>query len=64
MSLSEIEQARPLRLKMMPVRSGDNIERFAALMASDRPMERFLVLNGLQHGQALRPGDHVKVVAE
>jgi predicted Zn-dependent protease len=64
MSLSEIEQARPLRLKMMPVRQGDTVERFAALMATDRPMERFLVLNGLQHGQALRPGDHVKIVAE
>jgi predicted Zn-dependent protease len=64
MSLSEIEQARPLRVKMVAVRSGDTVEKLAAGMATDRPLERFLVLNGLTQGQALRPGDHVKVVVE
>jgi predicted Zn-dependent protease len=31
---------------------------------SDRPLQRFLVLNGLAAGQALRPGDRVKIVVE
>ena len=64
MSLSEIEQARPLRIKMVAVRPGDTVERFAGNMATDRPLERFLVLNGFSQGQTLRPGDHVKVVVE
>jgi predicted Zn-dependent protease len=30
----------------------------------DRPLERFLILNGLNHGDALKPGERVKVVTE
>ena len=31
---------------------------------TDRPLQRFLVLNGLAPGQALKPGDQVKIVVE
>ncbi len=65
MTLAEIEAARPLRLKIVAVKAGDTAEHLAARMAtSDRPLERFLVLNGLQPSQALKPGEQVKVVVE
>ncbi len=65
MTLSEIEGARPLRIKVVTVTPSDTPERLAARMAiSDRPLQRFLVLNGLASGQALKPGDQVKIVVE
>ena len=65
MSLAEIEGARPLRIKVVTVTASDTPERLAARMATtDRPLQRFLVLNGLTPGQALKPGDRVKIVAE
>jgi predicted Zn-dependent protease len=30
----------------------------------DRPLERFLILNGLNLGDPLKPGDKVKIVTE
>ena len=30
----------------------------------DRPLERFLILNGLNQGDALTPGEKVKIVTE
>jgi predicted Zn-dependent protease len=61
---TEIASARPLRLQVVMVQAGDTPERFAARMATDRPLERFLVLNGLTQGQPLTPGDVVKIVVE
>jgi predicted Zn-dependent protease len=64
MSLSEAEQVRPLRLQVVAAAAGDTPERLATKMATDRPLERFLVLNGLVAGQALTPGEPVKIVVE
>jgi predicted Zn-dependent protease len=65
MTLAEIEAARPLRLKIVTVKPGDAPEHLAARMATpDRALDRFLVLNGLQPGQALKPGEQVKLVVE
>ena len=65
LSLAEIEAAHPLRLKIVTVAPGDTAEKLAARMAvSDRPLQRFLVLNGLSSGEALKPGDRVKIVVE
>jgi predicted Zn-dependent protease len=64
MSVSEIQQARPLRLRAVTVRTGDTVESLAARMAADKPLERFLVLNGLTAGQGLKPGEQVKIVVE
>jgi len=65
MTLTEIEGARPLRIKVVTVTPSDTPERLAARMAiTDRPLQRFLVLNGLTAGQALKPGDQVKIVVE
>jgi predicted Zn-dependent protease len=62
---SEVRQARPLRLHVVTVQPGDTVERFAARMPLvDRPLERFQVLNGLNPGDAIKPGDRVKIVTE
>lgn len=65
MSLAEIKNVKPLRIKVVTVRSGDTVQRMANRMAmADHPMQRFLVLNGLAPGQKLQAGDQVKIVAE
>jgi predicted Zn-dependent protease len=64
MTLEEIDRARPLRIKTVKVQAGDSVERMAARMATDRQVERFLVLNGLASGEALVPGEPVKIVVE
>ena len=65
MAQSEIEQAKPLRLRIVTVTPGDTAERMASRMPLvDRPLERFLILNGLNQGDALTPGEKVKVVTE
>jgi predicted Zn-dependent protease len=65
MSLAEMEQAKPLRLKVVAVRPGDTPERLARRMAvGDRPLEHFRVINGLSPTAKLVPGDRVKIVVE
>jgi predicted Zn-dependent protease len=65
MSLAEIEQAKPLRLKVVTVAPGDTVDKLASRMAvADRPAERFRVLNGLEAGDRLKPGSEVKIVVE
>lgn len=61
----EIESAKPLRVKIVTVGPDDTPERLASQMAlADRPLERFLVLNDLQPGSSLKPGDQVKIIVE
>jgi predicted Zn-dependent protease len=65
MTIAEIDAAKPLRLKVTTVAPGDTIERLAGRMAGlDHPIDRFRVLNGLEAGARLKPGDSVKVVVE
>lgn len=65
LQLAEIQAARPLRLAIATVGPGDTIERLAQRMAvPDRALERFRIINGLEQGQKLAPGDKVKIVVE
>jgi len=65
MSRAEADAARPLRLKSVIVGQNDNVERLASRMTvGDKPLERFRVLNGLDAGDKLKPGDKVKIVVE
>ncbi len=65
MSMAEIEEAKPLRLKVVTVAPGDTVERLAGKMAvADRAVERFRVLNGLEPGDRVKPGNKVKIVVE
>ena len=65
MSLAESEAAKPLRLKVVTVASGDTPEKLASRMAvPDRPLERFRVFNGLGPADGLKAGEKVKIVVE
>jgi predicted Zn-dependent protease len=65
MTQSEVDSARPLRLRIVTVQHGDTAERMAGRMPLvDRPLERFLIVNGLNPGDPLKPGDKVKIVTE
>ena len=65
MTAPEIASAQPLRLKVVEVKRGDTVDKFAKRMAvADRQAERFRVLNGLGDKDRLRPGDLVKLVVE
>jgi predicted Zn-dependent protease len=63
MTAAEIAAAKPLRLRVVTVQPGETPAKLARRMAAvDRPLERFLVLNGLSAGQALKVGDKVKLI--
>src|SRR5256714_6223408 len=65
MTAPEVASAQPLRLKVVEVKRGDTVEKFAKRMAvADRPAERFRVLNGLGEKDRLKPGDLAKLVVE
>ena len=65
MSLEEIEGAKPLRLQVVTVGPSDTVEKLAMRMAvTDRQVERFRVLNGLEPGERLKSGSEVKIVVE
>lgn len=65
MTNAEIRTARPLRLKIVTVRTNDTVERLAARMAvADKPVERFRVLNGMDPSDKLEPGMMVKLIVE
>lgn len=65
MSLAEIAQARPLRMKIVKVAPGDTVEKLASRMApTDHAVARFRVLNGLEADDRLKPGSEVKIVVD
>ena len=65
MTPSEIAAVRPLRIGLVVARPGDTVESMAARMTGlDRATERFQVLNGLDRGGALKPGQTYKIVVE
>ncbi len=65
MSLAEIEEAKPFRVRVVKVGPGDTVDKLAARMAvADHQTERFRVLNGLDAGDRLKPGSEVKIVVE
>jgi len=63
MSPAEIEATTPQHLTIITVRPGDTPEKLASRMNSvAQPLERFLVINGLQPGQVLHAGDPIKML--
>lgn len=61
-SAEEAARLRPRAIEVVAVRAGDTIETMAARMASDRPREHFLALNGRGEDEPLRPGERVKLI--
>lgn len=63
LSATEASAVKPRRLSVVTVRSGDTLQSLSARMAyTDRPLERFLVLNGLSSTSRLTPGQKIKLV--
>lgn len=66
-SLSSISRAEADRLQtrvvdVVQVPAGGDLDRLASLMASDRPLAKLRMLNGLDEGDRLTPGQPVKIV--
>lgn len=60
---TEAGTLKPRKLSVVTVKAGDTVQSLSARMAyRDAPAERFLVLNGLQSGAQLSPGQKVKLV--
>jgi predicted Zn-dependent protease len=53
---------RPRQIRVLTVGPGDDLRSMAARMASDHPLDHFLMLNGRTADQPLRPGELVKIV--
>ena len=61
----EADTVKPLRLRVVSAGLTDTPEKLAGRMqVPDRPLERFLILNGLDRDAKLRYGEKVKIVAE
>jgi predicted Zn-dependent protease len=65
LSLEEIQEARPLRIKVITVQPGDTVESLSHRMAGvDHPTDRFRVLNGLDARAQVKVRDRVKIVVD
>jgi predicted Zn-dependent protease len=62
-SATEAGQVKPRKLVVVTVKAGDTAQTLAKRMAyADAPLDRFLVLNGLDADSRLTPGQKVKIV--
>jgi predicted Zn-dependent protease len=62
---AEARDLRPSRLRIVTAREGDTAESLAGGMGgADRPLERFLMLNGLARGDTPKAGEPYKVITE
>ena len=65
LSKLEARLIKPLRLQVVQVRSGDTVDDIAGRMPFDaHNVDRFLTLNRIEKGQALTPGQRVKIITE
>jgi predicted Zn-dependent protease len=65
LSAAEAASIRPLRIAVVTAKPGDTIESLAERMApSDRSVERFAILNGLERGGAVKAGERYKIIVE
>ncbi|KQP60630.1 peptidase M48 [Methylobacterium sp. Leaf399] len=64
-SAAETQSLRPSRIQVVTAAPGETAEVLSRRMAvQDRALDRFLVLNGLERGAGLRPGQGYKLVVE
>jgi len=65
LTLAEIQEARPLRIKIINVQPGDTVESLAHRMAGvDRQAERLRVINGLDAKATIKARDRIKIVVD
>lgn len=64
-STGEADTVKPLRVRVVSIGLGDSVEKVAARMqVPDRPLDRFLILNGFDGAAKLKYGEKVKIIAE
>jgi predicted Zn-dependent protease len=64
-SPDEAKTAKPLRIEIVTAGANDTAESLAAAMpVPERPVEHFLLLNGLEKSSDVKPGERYKVIAE
>jgi predicted Zn-dependent protease len=64
LAAEEAVRLRPRVVRTVPVGPGDTAASLAARMADPNGRALFALLNGLEAGRALRPGEQVKIVAD
>ena len=62
LSPQEAARLRPRVIDVVTVGAGDTVQSLAARMASDRPRERFLMINDRAADAPIRPGERVKII--
>lgn len=63
MDSAEATAVKPRKLQIVTVKNTDTLQSLATRMAyTDKPLDRFLVLNGLSASSKLVPGQRVKLV--
>ncbi len=62
LSAEESGILRQQKINIVTAQAGDTAETLAARAAGEPALEKFLVLNGLQEGQALRSGNRYKII--
>jgi predicted Zn-dependent protease len=63
LSDEEARSLRPRVIRTVRIGPSDTLATVASHMASDHPLDHFLMLNGRSAGQKLKPGELVKIVA-
>jgi predicted Zn-dependent protease len=64
-SRDEAGKLQPLHVRLVAAGAGDTAEAMAGRMAlADRPLEWFLLLNGLDRPGALKAGESFKVIVD
>ncbi|WP_425336274.1 M48 family metalloprotease [Sinorhizobium garamanticum] len=65
MTQAEVQSLKPLRIRVVTVRSGDTMATLAArMMGTDRKLDLFRLINAMQITSTVKPGDKVKIIAE
>ncbi|MDQ3470953.1 MAG: M48 family metalloprotease [Pseudomonadota bacterium] len=61
-SREEAQSLRPRKIEAVRASSGDSVASLASRMAGDNKLAHFLMLNGREPNQPLRPGEPLKLV--
>ena len=65
LSDTEKAQLKPLRIRVVTAKPGDNVASLASHMVGvDRKLELFRLLNGLPPGGDISAGDRVKIISD
>lgn len=65
MTPSEIASLKPLRVRVVTVKSGETVATIAArMMGTDRKLDMFRMINAMSATATLQPGQRVKIISE